>query len=116
MEIIGRKKDIIKGAKTDSPTANKVYPTEVDGTLLKHEKVLEAAVIGISDPLQGERVKAYVILQPGANVTPEELVSFCRQDLAEYKVPSQIEFVNTLPKNMLGKVLRMELRKKALLR
>ncbi len=115
-EIIGRKKDIIKVAKTDYLTAYKVYPTEVEETLLKHEKVLEAAVIGISDPLQGERVKAYVILQPGANVTPEELVSFCRQDLAEYKVPSQIEFVNALPKNMLGKVLRMELRKKALLR
>ncbi len=82
--------------------------------MLKHEKVLEAAVIGMSDPLQGERVRAYIVLQPGANVTPEELVSFCRQDLAEYKVPSQIEFVNSLPKNMLGKVLRKELRRKAL--
>ena len=112
--IIGRKKDIIKVSRTEYITAYKVFPAEVEETLLKHEKVLEAAVIGISDPLQGERVKAYVILQPDANVTPEELVSFCRQDLAEYKVPSQVEFINVLPRNMLGKVLRAELRKKAL--
>jgi long-chain acyl-CoA synthetase len=78
--------------------------------LLKHEKVLEAAVIGIPDPLQGERLVAYIILRPNTNVTTEELVSFCRQYLAEYKVPSQIEFVNVLPKNMLGKVLRKDLR------
>lgn len=113
-EIIGRKKDIIKVARTDYLTAYKVYPAEVEEILLKHEKVLEAAVIGIPDPLQGERVRAYIILQPAADITPAELVKFCRQNLAEYKVPSQIEFVNALPKNMLGKVLRKELKQEAL--
>lgn len=113
-EIIGRKKDIIKVSGTDYVAAYKVYPAEVEGILLRHEKVLEAAVIGVPDPLQGERVVAYIVLRPGGNVNTEELVSFCRQYLAEYKVPSQIEFVNVLPKNMLGKVLRKELRQKAL--
>ncbi len=114
IEFIGRKKDVIKVSRTDYITAYKVYPTEVEEALLKHEKVLEAAVIGIPDPLQGERVVAYITLRPGAIVTPEELVSFCRQELAEYKIPTQIEFVKTLPKNMLGKVLRKELRQKTL--
>ncbi|MBI2909556.1 MAG: long-chain fatty acid--CoA ligase [Chloroflexi bacterium] len=113
-EIVGRKKDVIKVQKTDYMTAYKVYPAEVEEVLLEHEKVLEAAVIGVPDPLQGERVAAYVILRPGASVTPAELVSFCRQYLAEYKVPSQIEFVDVLPKNMLGKVLRNELRQQTI--
>ncbi len=109
-EMMGRKKDLIKVAGTDYLTAYKVYPGEVEEVLLRHESVLEAAVIGIPDPVQGERVKAYIILQAGANTTPEELVGFCRQDLAEYKVPSEIVFVNDLSKNMPGKVLRNELR------
>ncbi|MBI2859897.1 MAG: long-chain fatty acid--CoA ligase [Chloroflexi bacterium] len=109
-EFIGRKKDLIKVSTSDYMTAYKVYPSEVEEVLLGHEKVMEAAVIGVPDPLQGERVVAYVVAQPGAAVAGEELIDFCRQDLAEYKVPSEIEFVNELPRNMLGKVLRKELR------
>ncbi|MDP3879907.1 MAG: long-chain fatty acid--CoA ligase [Dehalococcoidales bacterium] len=112
-EFIGRKKDMIKVQRTDYITAYKVYPADVEEILLKHDKVLEAAVIGVPDAVQGERIAAYVILRPGADTTAGELVSFCRQYLAEYKVPSQIEFINVLPKNMLGKVLRNELRQRA---
>ncbi len=78
--------------------------------MLGHDRVLEAAVIGAPDPLQGQRVVAYVVLRPGASATAAELLALCRRDLAEYKVPSQIEFVDSLPRNMLGKVLRKELR------
>lgn len=113
-EFIGRKKDLIKVQTTDYITAYKVYPTEVEEILLMHEKVREAAVIGVPDSLQGERIVAYVILWPGTDVTAEELIGFCRQYLAEYKVPSHVEFTDVLPKNLLGKVLRNELKRQAM--
>ena len=91
-------------------TAYKVYPGEVEATLLKHQGVSEAGVVGVPDRVQGERVVAFVIVRPGVGVTSEELIEFCSRDMAEYKVPSQIEFVDSLPKNAAGKVLRSELK------
>jgi AMP-binding enzyme C-terminal domain/Nuclease-related domain len=87
-----------------------VYPDEIDRVLYAHPKVLEAATIGIPDPLKGERIKAFVVLRPGAEATAEELIAHCRRELAAYKVPREIEFLAELPKSPMMKVLRRELR------
>jgi long-chain acyl-CoA synthetase len=112
-EIIGRKKDLIKVSKTAYMTAYKVNPGEVEAALLRHQGVSEAAVVGVPDRVQGERVVAFVIVRPGAGVTSEELIKCCSRDMAEYNVPSQIEFVDSLPKNAIGKVMRSELKQTA---
>jgi long-chain acyl-CoA synthetase len=84
-----------------------IYPREVEDVLYEHPKVLEAAVAGIPAGVQrGERVKAYVVLKPGETATEEEILEYCRQNLAYYKVPKFVEFRSELPKTMVGKVLR----------
>ena len=101
--IVGRKKDlIIRGG------AN-VYPVDVEEALYSHEGVAECAVIGKPDDVFGEQVKAYVVRKQ-IGVSAPELVEHCRSKLADYKVPSEIEFVDELPKGPTGKVLRRELR------
>ncbi len=111
LEFLGRAKDLIKVQKTGYITAYKVYPGEIEEVLLTHNAVLEAAAIGISDTEQGEKIKVFVVAKPGAKVSAGELIDYCRQYLAEYKIPSEIEFTAQLPKNILGKVLRKELRR-----
>jgi long-chain acyl-CoA synthetase len=75
--------------------------------LFEHPKVLEAAVAGVPMAAeQGERVKAYVVLKPGETATEEEIIEYCRENLAYYKVPKFVEFRADLPKTMVGKVLR----------
>ncbi|MGH9848046.1 MAG: long-chain-fatty-acid--CoA ligase, partial [Blastocatellia bacterium] len=102
--IVQRKKDmIIVGGYN-------VYPNEVEDVLFTHPAVLEAAVIGVPDQYRGETVKAFVVLKPDARATTEDLLEYCRANLAKYKVPSLIEFVPSLPKSAVGKVLRRELR------
>jgi long-chain acyl-CoA synthetase len=71
---------------------------------------LEAAVIGVPDQYRGVAVKAFVTLKPGANATADEVVEFCRANLAKYKIPSLIEFTSSLPMSAVGKALRHELR------
>ena len=93
-----------------APRGYNVYPREVDEVLYEHPKVLEAAVIGVPDPHRGETVKAFVVLKPGQSATAEEIVRFCRERLAAYKVPKGIEFRTELPKSTIGKVLRRVLR------
>jgi len=88
----------------------KVWPREVEDGLLDHEAVKEAAVIGIPDEYRGETVKAFVSLRPGAEVEPDALVAFCKERMAAYKYPRQIEIVEELPKTVTGKLLRRELR------
>lgn len=101
--IVGRKKDlIIRGG------AN-VYPVDVEEALYAHAEVAECAVIGKPDPLFGETVKAYVVKKPG-ELTVQKLVAHCKDLLADYKVPSEIEFIAELPKGPTGKILRRELR------
>lgn len=87
-----------------------VFPREVDEVLALHPKVQEAAAVGIPDERLGERVRACVVLREGETATAEELIAFCRERLVGYKVPAEIEFRTSLPKNMIGKVLRRELR------
>lgn len=87
-----------------------VYPREVEDTLSSHPAVLEVAVVGRPDPEWGESVHAFVVLRPGANVAADELVEHCRSTLAGYKKPRGVTFVEALPKNASGKVLRRSLR------
>ena len=102
--LVDRKKDQINAG------GYKVWPREVEDVLYQHEAVREAAVVGIPDEYRGETVKAYVSLRPGQQVTAEELIAFCRQQMAAYKYPRQIEFLGELPKTVSGKLLRRELR------
>jgi long-chain acyl-CoA synthetase len=102
--IVQRKKDMI------IVSGFNVYPNEVEDVLFTHPAVLEAAVIGVPDPYRGEAVKAFITLRPGATATADEVIEFCRANLAKYKIPSLIEFMPSLPKSAVGKVLRRELR------
>jgi long-chain acyl-CoA synthetase len=102
--IVGRKKEMIDAS------GYKVYPDEVDRVLMSHPAVLEAATIGVPDPRRGETVKSFVVLKPGAAATADAIVAHCRESLASYKVPTQIEFRSELPKSAALKILRRELR------
>lgn len=101
--IVDRKKDQINAS------GYKIWPREVEDVLYEHAAVREAAVVGVSDPYRGEQVKAYVSLRPGVTVAPEDLIAFCKERLAAYKYPRQIEFLEDLPKTTTGKILRREL-------
>lgn len=105
--IVDRVKDMVNVA------GFKVYPREVEEVLFGQPGVREAAVIGIPDPVRGEAVKAFVVPQPGATVTAGALQAACRDVLAAYKVPEQVEFVDALPRSPTGKILKKELRQRA---
>jgi len=104
--IVDRKKDMI------DVSGLKVYPREVEELLFTHPGVKEAAVVGMPDSYRGEAVHAYVVLKPESNgkVTEEEIIQFCRTNLATYKAPRKVTFVDELPKTLIGKVLRRKLR------
>ena len=86
------------------------YPREVEEVLYTHPKVALAAVVGVPDPKSGEAVKAFIQLVPGASATKEEIIAYCRERLAGYKRPRSVEFRETLPTSVIGKVLRRVLR------
>jgi len=88
-----------------------IYPKDIDQILAEHPKVAEAVAVGIPDRYRGETVKAFVVLKPGETATAEEILNFCRQNLAKYKVPTQVEFREALPKSSSGKILRRILRR-----
>jgi long-chain acyl-CoA synthetase len=102
--ISDRKKDMIIAGGYN------IYPADVEAVLFEHPKVKEAAVIGVPDERLGESVKAFVVLKEGETATADEITSFCRERMAAYRVPRQIEFRDDLPKSIIGKVLRRELR------
>lgn len=101
--IVERKKDmiIIGGYK--------VFPRDIEEELFKHPKIKEATVIGVPHPKMGEVPKAYVVLKDGETCTPEEIIEYMNQNVADYKVPRQIEFRDALPKTIIGKVLKRQL-------
>lgn len=102
--IMDRSKDmIISGGEN-------IYPREIEEVLIRHPAVREVAVIGIPDPKWGEAVKAVVSLVEGQTVTEEALIAFCRNHLAGYKKPRSVDFVDELPKNNFGKILKREMR------
>jgi malonyl-CoA/methylmalonyl-CoA synthetase len=87
-----------------------IYPREVEEVLQSHPAVAEAAVLGLPDPDFGEQVVAALVLRPGAAATADELVAHCRDQLASYKKPRQLFFVESLPRNALGKIQKHLLR------
>jgi acyl-CoA synthetase (AMP-forming)/AMP-acid ligase II len=102
--LVGRKDDmIITGGEN-------VYPREVEDVILTHPAVAECAVVGMPDPVWGEQVVAFVVLGSGQSVSAEEIVAFCETKLAGYKKPRRVEFVEDLPKTMIGKVSHREVR------
>ena len=101
--IVDRKSDmIIRGGEN-------IYPREIDEVLYQHPAVAAAATIGVPDPLYGEDVAAFVVLKAGTRATEEEIISFCREHLADYKVPKTVKFVSDIPKGPTGKLLKREL-------
>lgn len=106
--IVGRQKDVIL------VSGYNVYPDEIDDVLVAHEAVLEAASVGVPDEKRGEIVKSFVVLKPGAAATADELVEYCRDQLAAYKIPRAIEFRDELPRSSALKLLRRELREQEL--
>lgn len=103
--ITERKKDLIIKA------GENIAPREIEEVIASHAKVQEVAVIGIKDPVYGEEVKAYVVLKPRVEATEEEIKEHCLETLARFKTPKEIAFIGALPKNLIGKVLKKDLRK-----
>jgi long-chain acyl-CoA synthetase len=101
--IVDRKKDMINAG------GYKVWPREVEDVLYTHPQVKEAAVVGVPDPYRGETVRAFVALKE-EGVTEEELISFCKDQMADYKYPRRVSFLDEIPKTATGKFLRRELR------
>jgi long-chain acyl-CoA synthetase len=102
--IVDRKKDMIIAGGYN------IYPREIDEVLFEHPKILEACAVGIPDPYRGETVKAFIVPKSGEKMTEEEVIKYCQEKLAKYKVPKMVEFMTALPKSGVGKVLRKELR------
>ena len=102
--LMDRSKDmIISGGEN-------IYPREIEEIIIKHPAVREVAVVGTPDPKWGEAVTAVVALVPGKAVSEEELIALCKEHIASYKKPEAIDFVDELPKNNYGKILKRELR------
>ena len=87
-----------------------IYPVEVDNVRFEHPKILEACTIGVKDEYRGETVKAYVVVKNGETLSEQEVINFCKERLAAYKVPKMIAFTHELPKSAVGKVLRRKLK------
>ncbi|MBW2636670.1 MAG: long-chain fatty acid--CoA ligase [Deltaproteobacteria bacterium] len=102
--IIDRVKDMIISR------GNNVYPRDIDQVFYTNPKVKEVCTIGVPDPERGEIVKVFLVLKEGKQATEKEMISFCKDKLARYKWPAEIEFRETLPKTNAGKILRMDLR------
>ncbi len=102
--IVDRKKDLILSGGYN------VYPRDIDEALYEHPLVQEACAIGIPHPTRGEAIKVFVVMKEGKTATQEELIAYCGERLAKYKLPTKIEFRDELPKTNVGKILRKDLR------
>jgi len=103
--IVDRKKDMIIAGGYN------IYPNEIDQVLFEHPKILEACTIGVPDPYRGETVKSFIVVNPGEELSEDEVIDYCREKLAKYKVPRMIELTGSLPKSGPGKILRKELKR-----
>jgi fatty-acyl-CoA synthase len=104
VRIVGRQKDmIIRGGQN-------VYPAEIESHLLSKPGIQSVAVVGVPDPLAGERVWAFVVPQEGVKLTPADVLNYCRGELTPYKVPDQVRIVDSLPMTATGKVQKFALR------
>jgi len=104
--IVGRKQDRINVGGL------MVYVSEVEDVLHHHPKIKEVAVVAAPDPKRGEKVKTVIVLKEGTEATEDEIIDYCRERMANYKVPKEVEFRNSLPKTRTGKIARGELSKK----
>lgn len=104
LSIVDRKKDMIIAGGYN------IYPVELDDVLMGHPKILEACTIGIPHDYRGETVKAFIVVKEGQELTEDEAVTYCKKNLAAYKVPKIIEFIDELPKSAVGKILRRKLK------
>lgn len=102
--IVDRKKDMLLCSGFN------VFPREIDEVMYTNPKVLEACTIGVPDEKRGETVKVFVVLKPGESMTEEEVIDFCKQQLAPYKVPKIVEFIDSVPRTSIGKPDRKALR------
>ncbi len=98
--VVDRKKDMVKVG------GESVFPREVEEVLFQHPKVLDCVVAGVPDAAMVHKVKAYIVLKPGQSADPQDIIDFCKGQMAKYKVPKDVEFRESLPKNMIGKMLR----------
>jgi acyl-CoA synthetase (AMP-forming)/AMP-acid ligase II len=103
--IVDRKKDMVISGGLN------IYPREIEEVLHRHPAIREVAVIGVPDDRWGERLRAFIVPHPGMTVDPAELDAFCRESLSGYKVPRELRFIEALPRNAAGKVLKQELRR-----
>lgn len=106
--IADRKKDMIIAGGFN------IYPREIDEVLYEHPNIQEAVTVGVPDPYRGETVKVFVVLKEGVTMTEEEVIAYCKTKLAAYKVPTAVEFRDSLPKTIVGKILRKVLREEEL--
>jgi long-chain acyl-CoA synthetase len=104
LSIVDRKKDMIIAGGYN------IYPVELDDVLMGHPKILEACTIGIPHEYRGETVKAFIVIKKGEELTENDVVRYCKENLAAYKVPKIIEFIDELPKSAVGKILRRKLK------
>ena len=102
--LVDRAKDMI------NVSGFKVWPREVEEVLLQHPSLSEVGVVGIADPVSGEAVKAFVVLKQGQSMKEQELIDYARARMAVYKAPRYVEFIDALPRNPAGKILKRELR------
>jgi long-chain acyl-CoA synthetase len=103
VSIVDRKKDILIRGGTN------VYPREIEEVLMTHPAVSLAAVIGVPDERLGEEIKAFIVLKPGASITGEALIAWCREEIAAFKYPRYVEFRESLPIGPTGKVVKRQL-------
>jgi long-chain acyl-CoA synthetase len=103
--ITDRVKDLIIKA------GENISPREIEEVLFQHPKVSEASVIGMKDEIYGENIKAFLVLRPGQKATAEEIIDYCRTRLKSFLVPKEVVFMEALPKSLVGKILKKELRK-----
>ncbi len=103
--IVERKKNMIIKA------GENIFPREIEEVVYQHPKVSEAAVVGVADQKYGEELKAFIVLKPGEKATEEEVIDFCKGKLTSFKTPKYVQFLDSLPKNPVGKILYKELRK-----
>ncbi len=104
--IMDRKRDMIISGGIN------IYPREIEEVILRHPAVYEVAVVGVPDPLWGESIKAIIVLRDGVKATEEDIIDFCKENIASFKKPKSVEFVDSLPKSAYGKILKREIREK----
>ncbi len=104
LSVVERKKDMVIAGGYN------IYPVEIDNILMEHPKILQACAVGIPHEYRGETIKAFVVAREGVTLTESEVIVFCKERLAAYKVPKIVEFMDELPVSTVGKVLRRELK------